>query len=64
MLAPALRGNVGDRALNDLQKRLLDALAGDVAGDGGVLRLAGDLVDLINIDDAALGQFHVKIRRL
>ena len=64
MLASALRRDVGDRALDDLQKRLLDTLAGDIAGDGGVLRLAGDLVDLVDIDDAALGQLHVEIRSL
>ena len=36
----------------------------DVAGDGRVLALAGDLVDLVDIDDAVLSQLHVKIRRL
>ena len=35
-------------------KRLLDALARDVAGDRGIVRLAADLVDLVDIDDAAL----------
>ena len=29
-------------------------LAGDIAGDGRVLRLAGDLVDLVDVDDACL----------
>ncbi len=64
MLASALRRDVGNRALDDLQQRLLHALAGDVARNGGVLALAGDLVDLVNIDDAALGELHVVIRRL
>ena len=64
VLASALRRDVGDRTLDDLQKRLLHALAGYVAGDGRVFGLAGDLVDLVDVDDAALGQLDVKIRRL
>ena len=64
MLASALRRNVRDRALDDLQQRLLHALAGDVARNRGILALAGDLVDLVNVDDAALGELHVVIRRL
>src|SRR5687767_2493307 len=59
VLASALRRNVGDRALDDLQQRLLDTLAADVAGDGGVVALAADLVDLVDVDDAALGLFLV-----
>ena len=63
-LRPPCGRHVGHRALQNLQQRLLHALAGDVAGDGGVLALAGDLVDLVDIDDAVLGQLHVEIRRL
>src|SRR5580700_7231022 len=55
VLAAALRRHARDRALDDFQKRLLHALTGDVAGDRGVVALAGDLVDLVDIDDAALG---------
>ena len=61
MLASALRRDVGNRALDDLQKRLLDALAGDVARNGGILALAGDLVDLVHIDDAHLRALNVAI---
>ena len=64
MLASALRGDVCHRALENLQQRLLHALARDVAGDGRVLALAGDFVDLVDIDDAVLGQLHVEICRL
>jgi hypothetical protein len=39
---------------HQLQQRLLHALARDVAGDRGIVRLAADLVDLVDIDDAAL----------
>ena len=61
MLAPALRRNVGDRPFQDLQQRLLDALAGNVAGNGGVLVLAPDLVDLVYVDDALLAALDVPI---
>ena len=64
VLAPALGRDGGDRALEQLEKRLLHALAGDVAGDGRVLALAGYLVYLVDIDDAALGLLHVEIRGL
>ena len=48
-------------ALQDLQQRLLHALAGDVAGDRRVLGLAGDLVDLVDVDDAGLGLLDVVV---
>ena len=41
VLATALRRHVGDRALEDLQQRLLHALAGDVPGDRRVLATCG-----------------------
>ena len=40
---------------------LLDAFAGDVAGDGDVLGLASDLVDFVDVNDAALGAFHIVV---
>jgi hypothetical protein len=64
VLAPALRGHRGRRALQDLQQRLLHALARHVTGDGGVLALAGDLVDLVDVDDARLGPLDVVVGRL
>jgi hypothetical protein len=51
VLAPALRRHAGDRALQDLQQRLLHALAGHVACDRRVVRLARDLVHLVDVDD-------------
>ena len=59
MLAPALRRHRCHGAFHDLQKRLLHALPAHITGDRGVVRLAGDLVDLVDIDDAALRAFHV-----
>src|SRR5207248_6855918 len=54
MLASALRRHRRDRAFHDLEQRLLHTLARYVAGDRGVVGLAADLVDLVDIDDAAL----------
>ena len=64
VLAAALRRHVGDRAFEDLQQRLLDALARDVAGDRGVLVLAADLVDFVDVDDALLALLDVAAGRL
>src|SRR5438093_6853049 len=54
MLAPALRRHRRDRPFDQLQERLLHAFAGDVPGDRGIVGLARDLVDLVDVDDAAL----------
>ena len=59
VLAAALRGHRGLGALQDLQQRLLHTFTGDVAGDRRVLALAGDLVDLVDVDDARLGALDV-----
>ncbi|SKW64956.1 Uncharacterised protein [Mycobacteroides abscessus subsp. massiliense] len=64
VLAAALRGHRSLRAFQDLQQRLLYTLAGDVAGDRRVFALAGDLVDLVDVDDAGLGTLHVVVGRL
>jgi hypothetical protein len=54
VLAAALRRDARDRALDELQQRLLHALARDVTRDRRVVALARDLVDLVDVDDAAL----------
>ena len=64
MLPAALGGNVGHGALQNLQQRLLHALAGNIAGDGGILALAGDFIHFVDVNDAPLRQFHVKIGSL
>src|SRR6478609_5251148 len=61
VLATALRGHRRGRALQHLEQGLLDALTGDVARDRGVLRLAGHLVDLVDVDDARLGLLDVVV---
>ncbi len=64
MLAAALRRHRGDGAFHDLQQRLLHALARHVAGDRRVVGLAGNLVDFVDIDDAALGALDIVVGRL
>src|ERR1051325_1221372 len=64
VLAPALRRDVRDGAFENLQERLLHALAGNVARDGRVLVLAADLVDLVDVYDALLRALHVAVRGL
>ena len=39
----------------------MHALARDVAGDRGVVGLAADLIDLVDIDNAALGALDVVV---
>src|ERR671918_692357 len=64
VLAPALRGHARHRPLEDLEERLLHALAGHVARDRRVVRLARDLVDLVDVDDPGFGLLDVEVRRL
>ena len=64
MLAAALRRHIAHCAFENLQERLLDAFSGDVARDAHVLRLAADLVDLVDVNDAHLGALDIVIRIL
>ncbi len=61
VLAPPLGRDRCGGPLQDLQQGLLHALAGHVAGDRGVLGLAGDLVDLVDVDDPGLGLLDVVV---
>ena len=64
VLATALRRHRGHRPLEDLEQRLLHALARHVARDRRVVRLARDLVDLVDVDDPGLGLLDVEVRGL
>ena len=64
MLSSALRWNVSHGTLKDLEECLLNTLARNVAGDRAVFALTGDLVDLIDIDYAALCKLNVEVCRL
>src|SRR5438132_8473120 len=61
VIASALGWNVAHRPFQHFKKRLLDTFAADVAGDADVLTGLGDLIDFVDIDDAALSGFDVKI---
>ena len=61
MFAAAGGRNACHRALKNLKQRLLNALARNIAGDGEVLGLAGDLVNLIHVDNAHLSALNVAI---
>ena len=61
MLAAAGGRNACHRALENLKQRLLNALARNIAGDGEVLGLAGDLVDLVHVDNANLRALNIAI---
>ena len=58
---PTLGRHGGDRSLEDLQQRLLHALARHVARDRRVVRLARDLVDLVDVDDPGLRLLDVEV---
>ena len=61
MLSSALRRNRCNGSLNDLQKRLLNSLSGYISGNGRILRLSCDLVNLININNTMLCTFNIAI---
>ena len=63
MLAAALGRHVGYGPLENLEQRLLDPLAGDVARDRRVLVLAPDLVDLVDVDDPHLAAVDIATGR-
>src|SRR5215467_5120968 len=64
MLATTLGRNRRDGSFHDLEQRLLHALARYVAGDRGIVGLARDLVDLVDIDNAALRTLDIVVGRL
>ena len=64
MLAAALRWHAGHGAFNELEQGLLNALTRHVARDGGVVRLACDFVNFVDVHNAALGTFNVVVATL
>ncbi len=62
MLAAALGRDVRNGSFEHFQQGLLHAFARDVAGDRNVVSGLADLVDLVDVDNAALGGFQVEIR--
>ena len=64
MLPPALRGHSCLGALKNLEQGLLHTLTRYVSGDGGVVGLAGNLIDFVDINNAALGLFNIAVSSL
>ena len=63
-LRPPWGGTLASVPSRIFEQALLDPLAGHVAGDRRVVRLARDLVDLVDVDDAPLGACHIEVGRL
>ena len=64
MLAAALRRHRGHGSFHDLEQSLLDTFSRHVARDRRIVGLARNLVDFVDIDDAALSPFDIIVRRL
>ena len=64
MLTTALRRHRCSGAFDQLKQRLLNTFARYVAGDRGVFRLTGNLIDLINVNNATLSFFYVVVALL
>src|SRR2546421_6899613 len=61
MLAAALWRDRRNRSLEDLEQRLLHPFSRHVTRDRRVVRLARDLVDLVDVDDPGLGLLDVEV---
>ena len=64
VLTPALWRHAGHGAFDQLQQGLLHPLARYIARNAWVVRLARDLVNFIDVDDAALRFLHVIVAAL
>ena len=64
MLAPAFRRNPADGTLNQLKKRLLHTFTADIPCDRDIISLRSDLINLVNVNNAALRLLNVAIRVL
>ena len=61
MLASTLGRNIDHRTFEQFQQSLLNPFAADIAGNGGVVALARNFVDLIDEHDAAFSRCHIVI---
>jgi hypothetical protein len=64
VLSSTLRGDMYLRAFEQLEQSLLYPLSTHITGDGRVIAFAGNLVDFIDEDDAALSLLHFVIGNL
>ena len=61
MLASTLGWYRGNRAFDQFQQGLLYAFAGNITRNRGVIRLARNLVDFVNVYDALLRTLYVVV---
>src|SRR5262245_41139356 len=64
MLSAALRRHICDGPLKNLEQRLLNALSGNVPGNGRVLIFTADLVYFINVNNSVLASLDVAVGTL
>ena len=64
MLPAALRRHSSNGSLNQFKQRLLHSLARHISRDRGIVRLARDLIDLVDVNDSNLGLLHIVIALL
>lgn len=61
VLASALWWDIDDGAFEKFEEALLYALSADIACDGGIVSLTGDLIDFVDEDDTSFGAFDIEI---
>ena len=64
MLTTTLRRNVHTCTFQKFQQSLLYALTTDITCNGGVVRLAGNLINLVNKHNTTLRSFHIIVSHL
>ncbi len=64
VLPPSCGRDVRNRTFQDFQQCLLHTFTRNITGDRRVLTLAGDLVDLVDVDNPFLRTLHIIICRL
>ncbi len=64
MLASTLRRNVGDGSFEHLQQTLLNAFTRDIACDRNIGTCLANLVDLVDVQDSALGRVDIEVGRV
>ena len=64
MFSSALRRDVAGGAFEDFKEGLLDALAGDIAGDANIIGFASDFINLIDVNNPDFGAFYIVVRIL
>lgn len=52
-------GNINDIALDDLQKRMLNSLPGDIATDADISSRFANLVRFVEVNDSFLASFQI-----